>query len=355
MNESDNTRSLIPLPDASLANIATGAKRLLSEMVGETLALTRQEQTSIQSARRRIGDYEFCETDYRQILLWAEAMALEPEEVILRLLDTRSLTDEYSGDTWEPTAFQDGRIVKLNWDLELLPLSDFEWVDGLEIEYLRFTWQARESDEEPSIEVFSPRLPKLLRLNCRYAFCELNLAGIPRLEELNCSWNHLALLNLNDTPNLRKLDCDSCKLTELDLSGVPHLEQLKCRDNSLFILDLNPVPKLARLNCEKNNISALDLLCVPQLTKLDCGDNELTELNLLDVPQLVELRCAKNQVMELDLKVVPHLTVLKCGSNPLTELILAGLPKLQLLSCENNNLTALDLSGVSDLRSLGGC
>ena len=35
--------SLIPLPDGSLANTAAGAKRVLAEMVGETLALTRQD------------------------------------------------------------------------------------------------------------------------------------------------------------------------------------------------------------------------------------------------------------------------------------------------------------------------
>lgn len=41
----DDNRSLIPLPDASLANMASGAQRIMSAMVEEMLALTRQEQS----------------------------------------------------------------------------------------------------------------------------------------------------------------------------------------------------------------------------------------------------------------------------------------------------------------------
>jgi hypothetical protein len=37
----DEDRSLIPLPDVSLANTAAGAKRIMSEIIGETLALAR--------------------------------------------------------------------------------------------------------------------------------------------------------------------------------------------------------------------------------------------------------------------------------------------------------------------------
>lgn len=43
--ESDNSHSLVPVPDGSLANTAAGAKRIISAMVGEMLALTRREQS----------------------------------------------------------------------------------------------------------------------------------------------------------------------------------------------------------------------------------------------------------------------------------------------------------------------
>ena len=110
MNENDNNRSLIPLPDGSLANTAAGAKRIMSAMVGETLALTRQEQSSIQSARWKIGDYEFCETDYRQILLWAAAMNLESVTVVERVLASLPETTFWDFPTWAGTRFEEGRI-----------------------------------------------------------------------------------------------------------------------------------------------------------------------------------------------------------------------------------------------------
>ena len=157
MNSDDPTRSLIPLPDASLALARPEGERVLSEMLSDTLALARGEPL------RKIGEYEWCEPDYRQILLWAEQLALEPEEVIRRLLDTTSLSwDLVEGqEDWQPTTFCDGRIVKLNWDLELLPLKVFEWVDGLEIEYLRFAPNLETYRKEISIERLA--LPRRFR------------------------------------------------------------------------------------------------------------------------------------------------------------------------------------------------
>ena len=86
MTEQDNSHSLIPRPDVSLANTAAGPKRILSAMVGDALALGREEAVA-QSARFRIGDYIWCEPDYRQILLWAETLKMEPLTVIEHLLD----------------------------------------------------------------------------------------------------------------------------------------------------------------------------------------------------------------------------------------------------------------------------
>ena len=111
MDADDHSRSLIPLPDASLAVARPEGGRVLSELLSDTLALARGEPL------RKIGEYEWCEPDYRQILLWAEQLALEPEEVIRRLLDRRTLhRPEMNATVYQETTFANGRIEKLNWD-----------------------------------------------------------------------------------------------------------------------------------------------------------------------------------------------------------------------------------------------
>ena len=130
----DNVRSLIPLPDASIAITRPGAGRVLSELVGDTLALARREPLFA------IGEYQWCEPDYRQILLWAEVLALEPEEVIRRLLVRDSLYLNCDGKElgfclYKTTAFRIGKMMGINWDLNLLPISPTRWLDKLEVEY----------------------------------------------------------------------------------------------------------------------------------------------------------------------------------------------------------------------------
>ena len=104
-------RSLIPLRDVSLANTAAGASRILAAMVEQTLALTRQEPLSNQFASWRIGNYGFCEPDYRQILLWAKALDLEPVTVVERVF--ANLPECHYGEfpAWAGTRFEEGRIV----------------------------------------------------------------------------------------------------------------------------------------------------------------------------------------------------------------------------------------------------
>ena len=173
-------RALIPIPPHELTATKIGGNRILSEMVGASLALIRQAPLF------KIGEYEWHETDYRQILIWAKAMTLDPEEVILRLLDRRSLIELGFGEYWPPTLFGDGRIVKLNWDLDLLPLDVFEWTDGLEIQYLRLA-QHEKGHNAPSVESLSPRLPNLLHLvvtHC-YNLRELRLTYAPKVEKFD--------------------------------------------------------------------------------------------------------------------------------------------------------------------------
>ena len=54
----DDNRSLVPVPDDSLANTAAGAKRIVSAMVSETLAIGRLQQVGGEVFRLLIGNLD---------------------------------------------------------------------------------------------------------------------------------------------------------------------------------------------------------------------------------------------------------------------------------------------------------
>jgi Leucine-rich repeat (LRR) protein len=247
---------------SGLVQIGPLGGRILAEMVNGALVLSRATGSSAALMRRfRIGEHELCEPDYQQILLWAKALDLEPETVIESLLaDAKFVSKQGSA-----TQIVNGRIIKLCWDIELLPLVSVAWVKGLVI------------------------------------------------ETIDCSYCRLTELDLSAVPLLTSLSCGDNQLTELELSAVPLLTLLYCGDNQLTELDLSTVPILAKLVCHTNQLTELDLWAVPLLTELYCFTNELTELDLSDVPLLTVLYCSSNQLTELELSAVPLLTKLDCS------------------------------------------
>ena len=338
--EDNHDRSLVPVPDGSLANTAAGATRILSVMVGEMLALTRREQAAIQFAKWKIGDYEFCEPDYRQILLWVEALALEPEEVIRRL----------SRWKWQQTEFENGKIVKLNLDLHQLPLTTLQWVENLEIEDLRInSWE----EAPTSVLLRFPFLPRLRTLHCsQFKSDALDLSPVPALTELHCDNNQLRKLDLSSVPGLLELWCHFNQLAELNLSDVSELRELWCGGNKLTELALSSVPELNYLSCENNQFTELNLSGVTKLTCLECQGGKLTQLNLSSVPKLSYLSCENNQLRELDLSSSTELRCLWCGGNHLVGLDLSSIPDLEFLSCEQNPIDVLDIRPVQSLQTL---
>ncbi len=345
----DNKRSLIPLSNAALTDAGAGAKRIMSSMIGGTLAVISREPMF------KIGEYEWHEPDYRQILLWADTLKIPPEEVIRRLLNTTSLSWDWHDDhaEWQPTTFCDGRISKLNWDLGILPCSTFQWVEGLKIEYIRFAQQIVESGDIIWIESLNLRMPELV---CLHLEClnldECSFAGSPMLETLVCAGNGIGSLRVDETPNLKKLNCRSCELSDLDLTAAPDLEELNCAENNLGSIDVSSIPELRNLDCEKNELTKLDLFAVPWLSILKCGKNRLIEIDLSLIPRLWLLDCRNNQISELDLTRARRLTRLYCGDNPLSKLDLSHVPRLSNLGCWKCRLAEIDLSLVPQLSSL---
>ena len=355
MAEND-PKALTTISSGSLKALGHGPKSIVSAMVSDALGLAHSPKKELFTAKFPIGGYSFCAPDYKQVLLWARALDLDPAEVIRRL--ESSIADDNLGGNYGFTV-SNGSIITLDWDFNLLPLKEFEWIDGLLIEALQL--KGRLSN---SIIKSLKNLSHLARLNLSkksdqdnvshadYPLTVLDLPPVPSLTELWCDGIGLNKLDLSPLPSLISLGCHNNQLTQLNLSPVPGLKRLWCHNNQLTQLNLFPVPGLTELWCHSNQLTNLDLVPVPGLTELWCHSNQLTNLDLFPVPSLTELSAGENMLTHLDLYLVPGLTLLWCGDNELTKLDLSSVLGLTTLWCDTNQLTELDLSPVLDLTEL---
>jgi Leucine-rich repeat (LRR) protein len=277
--------SLVTANTGALQLTGPSANKVLAGMVGDALAQAKSHPSALSAARFRIGGYEFCELDYKQVLSWAEALEFEPEDVVQHLSNSASNDPDEIDFEFKVT---DGRILALTWDFSLLPISHFECGNLFSIQKLKFIGS---TTIPPTVSLISPRLT-----------------------HLHCSSIGLEALDVSRTPNLLYLDCNDNQLTELDLSNVPALTRLWCSRNQLTELDLPNALALVTLFCSSNQLTRLHLPNEPALTGLFCHHNLLTELNLSNVPALTVLWCSRNQLTELDLSSAPVLTGLRCDN-----------------------------------------
>ena len=305
--DEDKKKALIPRPGSELAVSKPKANQIVSRMTRDVLNRTRSLEVS--QARFKLGDYEFREPDYRQILRWAEELEMAPE-VVLEGLERGHPLQAWVSELESELVVEDGAIKELWWHPENFNFFPEVSEKGLIIRSLGFV-------------DFEAKIP------------ELDLSAVPELAKLSCGSNQLSELDLSPVPKLRSLNCVHNQLTELDLSTVPELEELSCRSNQLTELDLSPVPKLRSLNCDGNQLTQLDLSAVPVLEGLDCSSNQLIKLDLSAAPELESLDCRSNQLTELDLSGAPELEYLWCESNQLTELDLSLVPNLSYLECDS--------------------
>ena len=264
--------ALVPRPSSAVEKTASGPKRILSGMVSDTLALASREQLAPALARFRIGDYEWCEPDYRQILIWAEETGLNPEEVLARLFDQQSLCKDMFGQPmtepyFDGPLFSDGRLLRVNWDLKLLRCNRIEWVNGLEIIGIRFIGA---SDAASLSDIGALPLARLKWLIChRVGLTHLDLSRLPVLRVLRCSENRLEELQLHSSAQLTHLFCRKNMLAELEVNQTSKLRVLQCADNAISELDLSSCPNLETVNCSKNPIRVLDIRGLKNLRVLN--------------------------------------------------------------------------------------
>ena len=280
MNEK-NDFALVPRPPGALEKAEPGAKRVLAGMVDDTLALANKARIRPGEAKFRIGEYEWCEPDYRQILLWAEETGDLPEAVIERLEFSKS-------------SFADGRLIKILWDNDAGKLiQNMRFIEGLKLK---------------SFFIIPHITPVMLAFSGLKAsdaeVAEINLEGLTDLEELGISRQNLTELNLRPTPNLKMLRCESNSLASINLSSCQKLEKVNLRHNCLTQIDLTNLPALRILECNQNRLSYLDLSGVPALEILDCSENRWVAGDLrkllpyerkpIEVLDITPLKCLKD-------------------------------------------------------------
>ena len=101
------------------------------------------------------------------------------------------------------------------------------------------------------------------------------------------------------------------------MSDCTSLEQLDCSDNPLASIDLSNCKSLKEFTWNKKELTSLDVSGCTSLTKLDCSDNQLTSLKVSDCTDLTEFDCNNNQLTSLDVSNCTSLTKLVCYKNRL--------------------------------------
>jgi Leucine-rich repeat (LRR) protein len=327
----DESLPLVPLAGSQLARHGSGGGRILDDMVSSALTTSQKEGALI--PRYRIGDIDFCEPDYRQMLLWAEDMEMTPEEVLLALWNEEDTLFHKLGpsyDSFNKTYIREGRLKRLYWNFDRLLIYRFDWLEELELEAVEFVGDALTT----SLALASRSLLSLDCMGC--GFEELDLRSVPALQYLWCTCNQLAKLDLHLTPSLKSLDCSSNKLTELDLGNSHRLEWLDCSGNEIYELDFTRTEGLKTLLCSSNQIEKLDIRSIPDLQWLDCSGNAIKRLDLCESESLQELGCDYNLLTELDLSGTTMLRGLSCIGNELEELDIRPLQHLESLTYDRD-------------------
>jgi hypothetical protein len=127
-----NRNALIRRPSTNLTTISAG-DRIVSRMVGEALEIARRQAIQVEKRTIKLGNFELCEPDYRQIVRWAKALDRAPEDLLVALSET---TWEFDEERSARFRIEGGLIKELAWDGDLLPIEAFEWEAGLAIEAL---------------------------------------------------------------------------------------------------------------------------------------------------------------------------------------------------------------------------
>jgi hypothetical protein len=145
------------------------------------------------------------------------------------------------------------------------------------------------------------------------------------------------------------------KLTNLNLSGLSKLEELNCTDNLLTSLDLTNCTSLLRVNAGYNKFTSFSLADNLKIESLTIENNKLLKnVNTKNLSKLKYISISNCVVEDLDLTDLAFLNSVNCDRNALSNLNLKGCVSLETLSCFTNQLKALDFSTCTKLSYFSG-
>jgi len=164
--------------------------------------------------------------------------------------------------------------------------------------------------------------------------------------------NHL--VDLNGDGEIQKTEAnafvgslDISSSSIFDMSGIEHFTNLlvlDCSFNTITTLDLNDNLQLIRVACNNNMLHNLDIANCTELRMLDCNSNILSDLQLGLNNLLEYIACSNNQLNVLDLNDNTQLRILDCSSNQINYLDLSQNVSLTALNCANNQLSILNVA-----------
>ena len=164
--------------------------------------------------------------------------------------------------------------------------------------------------------------------------------------------NQITSIDVSLNTSLRVLNCSYNQLYSLNVQQNQALTELICNNNNIGDINLTLNPNLSVLICSYNNINSINLSQNTELKSLWINNNNLSNINLTQNLVLKSLICGYNNFFNLDLALNTQLEYLHCNNNNLLSLNLTLNTKITNLACYNNLLTTLDLSQNNNLQQL---
>jgi Leucine-rich repeat (LRR) protein len=182
--------------------------------------------------------------------------------------------------------------------------------------------------------------------------CNLNLQQIPKIDKiLSKKVKYLFLSNnsietldgLHMYPNLETLDVSNNKLYgTVIIEHSNKLEEIDCSYNSIDVLNYENQTQLTRLNCRNNNLKHLEPS--NNIIILDCRENKLN--CIYNFPKLQKLLCSENMIESI--KKCPNVIEIVAHTNKLTKI--PTCQYLEYIDLLDNNITTLNY--ISNLKEI---
>jgi hypothetical protein len=93
MSNSDPSKALQPASSRALSSIGGQPEGVRSRMTQDALEIARNFLAVPRRTLHKVGDFELCDLDYRQVCLWAEQLSVTPDGVV-KMLAERTADEE---------------------------------------------------------------------------------------------------------------------------------------------------------------------------------------------------------------------------------------------------------------------